>query len=103
MIRLSVRLSACDRLRMASAVRPANNGRRQRISRGFNPDLGVSVHHQRGHPDHVRRRRPLLQPHVFPAGTGSIEADTAAHNHLLRNETNSVAQTIVTFLAPVGP
>jgi hypothetical protein len=41
-------------------------------------------------------------PHVFPAGTGSIEADTADHWHLLRNETTSVAQTIVTFLVPVG-
>ena len=41
-------------------------------------------------------------PHVFPAGTGSIEADTATHSHLLRNETSTVAQTIVTFLVPVG-
>lgn len=41
-------------------------------------------------------------PHPFPAGTGSIEADTSAHRHLLRNETGSVAQTIVTFLVPVG-
>lgn len=45
---------------------------------------------------------PSCTPQVFPAGTGSIEADTAAHRHLLRNETNSVAQTIVTFLVPVG-
>jgi hypothetical protein len=41
-------------------------------------------------------------PHQFPAGTGSIEADTASHNHLLRNETSTVAQTMVTFLVPVG-
>ena len=45
---------------------------------------------------------PSCTPLVFPAGTGSIEADTAAHNHLLRNETNSVARTIVTFLVPLG-
>jgi mannose-6-phosphate isomerase-like protein (cupin superfamily) len=45
---------------------------------------------------------PSCTPRVFPAGTGSIEADTATHNHLLRNETNSVARTIVTFLVPVG-
>lgn len=45
---------------------------------------------------------PSCTPQFFPAGTGSIEADTAAHNHLLRNETNSVAQTVVTFLVPVG-
>ena len=45
---------------------------------------------------------PSCTPKHFPAGTGSIEADTAAHSHLLRNETSSVAQTIVTFLVPVG-
>lgn len=45
---------------------------------------------------------PSCTPHQFQAGTGSIEADTAAHTHLLRNETTSVAQTIVTFLVPVG-
>jgi|SRR5688572_15916197 hypothetical protein len=41
-------------------------------------------------------------PHLFAAGTGSIEADTATHSHLLRNETSTVAQTLVTFLVPVG-
>ena len=41
-------------------------------------------------------------PQLFPAGTGSIEADTGAHSHLLRNEANSVAETVVTFLLPVG-
>jgi hypothetical protein len=45
---------------------------------------------------------PSCTPQLFPAGTGSIEADSPAHNHLLRNETNSVAQTIVTFIVPVG-
>jgi hypothetical protein len=45
---------------------------------------------------------PACTPHVFPAGTGSIEADTSAHRHLLRNETGSVAETVVTFLVPVG-
>lgn len=45
---------------------------------------------------------PSCAPRTFPAGSGSIEADTAAHRHLLRNETGSVAQTIVTFLVPVG-
>ena len=45
---------------------------------------------------------PSCTPRVFPAGTGSIEADTAEHSHLLRNETGSVARTIVTFLVPVG-
>jgi quercetin dioxygenase-like cupin family protein len=45
---------------------------------------------------------PACTPHAFPAGKGSIEADTADHWHLLRNETTSVARTIVTFLVPVG-
>ena len=45
---------------------------------------------------------PACTPQLFPAGTGSIEADTSAHSHLLRNETGSVAETIVTFLVPVG-
>lgn len=41
-------------------------------------------------------------PRAFPAGTGSIEAESSGHHHLLRNETGSVAETIVTFLVPVG-
>ena len=45
---------------------------------------------------------PSCTPQHFPAGTGSIEAGTPAHSHLLRNETDSVAQTIVTFFVPVG-
>lgn len=45
---------------------------------------------------------PSCTPQSFPAGTGSLEAGTTAHHHLLRNETASVAQTIVTFLVPVG-
>ena len=45
---------------------------------------------------------PSCTPQVFPTGTGSIEADTGDHIHLLRNETGTVAQTIVTFLVPVG-
>src|SRR5687768_6195285 len=45
---------------------------------------------------------PSCTPQLFPAGTGSIEAETSAHMHILRNETSSVAQTVVTFLVPVG-
>jgi hypothetical protein len=45
---------------------------------------------------------PSCTPQLFPAGTGSIEAETSAHNHMLRNETGDVAETIVTFLVPVG-
>ena len=45
---------------------------------------------------------PSCMPQPFPAGTGSIEAGASGHIHLLRNETSSVAETIVTFLLPVG-
>lgn len=45
---------------------------------------------------------PNCTPQVFPAGTGSVEAGTSTHNHILRNETNSVAETVVTFLLPVN-
>jgi quercetin dioxygenase-like cupin family protein len=45
---------------------------------------------------------PSCTPQLFPAGTGSIEAETSGHIHMLRNETTSVAETVVTFLEPVG-
>jgi mannose-6-phosphate isomerase-like protein (cupin superfamily) len=45
---------------------------------------------------------PSCTPHQFANGTGSIEAGTDDHIHILRNETTSAAQTIVTFLVPVG-
>jgi quercetin dioxygenase-like cupin family protein len=45
---------------------------------------------------------PSCTPQLFPAGTGSIEAETSGHIHMLRNESNSVAETVVTFLVPVG-
>ena len=45
---------------------------------------------------------PTCTPKVFPAGTGSVEAQTESHIHILRNETSGVAETLVTFLIPVG-
>lgn len=45
---------------------------------------------------------PTCTPHVYTAGTGDVEATTNTHIHNLRNETSSIAQTIVTFLLPVG-
>lgn len=45
---------------------------------------------------------PSCTPHLFPTGTGSIEAGESGHIHMLRNETASVAETVVTFLVPVG-
>lgn len=45
---------------------------------------------------------PSCTPQVFPAGAGSLEAGTSTHSHILRNETGTIAETIVTFLVPVG-
>jgi mannose-6-phosphate isomerase-like protein (cupin superfamily) len=45
---------------------------------------------------------PSCTPLVFPAGTGALEAGTARHVHMVRNETGSVAEALVTYLAPVG-
>ena len=45
---------------------------------------------------------PACAPQLFPAGTGSIEAANSGHIHMLRNEAGSVAETVVTFLVPVG-
>jgi hypothetical protein len=41
-------------------------------------------------------------PEPFAAGSGSLEAGTTSHHHILRNETDSNAETIVTFLLPPG-
>lgn len=45
---------------------------------------------------------PSCTPHVFPAGTGAVEAETSRHIHIVRNETGSIAESLVTFLLPVG-
>lgn len=45
---------------------------------------------------------PSCTPQVYPAGTGSIEADTDSHIHITRNETNQPVETIVTFVLPLG-
>lgn len=39
---------------------------------------------------------------VFPAGTGAVEAGTSSHVHMVRNETNAVAEAVVTYMVPVG-
>jgi mannose-6-phosphate isomerase-like protein (cupin superfamily) len=38
----------------------------------------------------------------FPAGTGAVEAGTLTHVHMVRNETNSLAEAVVTYMVPVG-
>ena len=45
---------------------------------------------------------PSCTPLVFAAGTGAVEAQTGSHSHMVRNETAGVAETVVTYLAPVG-
>ena len=45
---------------------------------------------------------PSCRPHVFPAGTGAVEAGTSSHVHMVRNETDSVAEAVVTYMVPVG-
>lgn len=45
---------------------------------------------------------PSCAPVVFPAGTGAVEAGTSTHIHMVRNETNSIAEAVVTYLVPVG-
>jgi len=45
---------------------------------------------------------PTCTPHVFTAGTGAVEAATSTHIHMVRNETGSVAEAVVTYMVPVG-
>jgi quercetin dioxygenase-like cupin family protein len=45
---------------------------------------------------------PACTPNVFTAGTGAVEGATAKHIHMVRNETNSVAEAVVTYMVPVG-
>jgi quercetin dioxygenase-like cupin family protein len=45
---------------------------------------------------------PTCKALVFPAGTGAVEAGSNTHVHMVRNETNSVAEAVVTYMVPVG-
>jgi hypothetical protein len=45
---------------------------------------------------------PACTPLLFPAGTGAVEAGTNSHVHMVRNETASAAEALVTYLVPVG-
>ena len=45
---------------------------------------------------------PFCTPHVFQAGTGAVEAGTDTHAHMVRNETGTVAEAVVTYMVPVG-
>jgi len=45
---------------------------------------------------------PSCRPLIFPEGTGAVEAGTSTHIHMVRNETTSIAEALVTYLVPVG-
>ncbi len=45
---------------------------------------------------------PTCSPHIFTAGTGAVEAATSDHIHMVRNETSSIAEAVVTYMVPVG-
>jgi len=45
---------------------------------------------------------PTCTPLVFPTGSGAVEAATSSHVHLVRNETQDLAEAVVTYLVPVG-
>jgi hypothetical protein len=45
---------------------------------------------------------PSCTPVVFPAGTGTVEAATNTHIHMVRNETSNIAEALVTYLVPTG-
>ena len=45
---------------------------------------------------------PSCSPITFLAGMGAVEAGTSTHSHMVRNETSSVAEAVVTYLVPVG-
>jgi hypothetical protein len=45
---------------------------------------------------------PLCTATQFPAGTGAVEAGASTHMHMVRNETGSVAEAVVTYMVPVG-
>jgi hypothetical protein len=45
---------------------------------------------------------PTCTAHVFTAGMGAVEAGTSRHIHMVRNETNDLAEALVTYMVPVG-
>jgi len=45
---------------------------------------------------------PSCTPITFLAGMGAVEAGTNTHIHMVRNETSSVAEAVVTYMVPVG-
>ena len=45
---------------------------------------------------------PTCSPNTLPQGAGKIEVEDPSHVHMVRNETNAVAELVVTYIMPVG-
>lgn len=45
---------------------------------------------------------PTCSPHTLPQGSGKIEVEDPDHVHMVRNETNAIAELVVTYFMPVG-
>ena len=45
---------------------------------------------------------PSCTPLAFPAGTRAVQAGSNTHIHMVRNETASIAEALVTYMVPVG-
>jgi len=45
---------------------------------------------------------PTCSPHTLPQGSGKIEVEDPSHVHMVRNETNAIAELVVTYFMPVG-
>ena len=45
---------------------------------------------------------PQCTPLVFATGTGAVEACIGEHIQMVRNETGSVAEAVVTYMVPMG-
>jgi hypothetical protein len=45
---------------------------------------------------------PSCTPNILNQGAGKIEVEDPSHVHMVRNETNAVAELVVTYIMPVG-
>jgi hypothetical protein len=45
---------------------------------------------------------PTCSPNTLPQGSGKIEVEDPSHVHMVRNETGTVAELVVTYFMPVG-
>ena len=45
---------------------------------------------------------PTCSPTTLPQGAGKIEVEDPSHVHMVRNETDAIAELVVTYIMPVG-